>query len=98
MADPLIARRDLAFLLFDWLKVDDRETIDAVLDLAEQVATDLFLPHYREADTIEPRLDRDGVHILPAVVEALRRHAELACPRSASPSIWAGWGWSRSSM
>jgi alkylation response protein AidB-like acyl-CoA dehydrogenase len=82
VADPLIPRRDLDFLLFDWLKVQDRldidpETVGTVLDLAERFATDRFLPHCRAADLTEPYLDEDGVHILPAIREALRAYADL---------------------
>ncbi|CAA9403864.1 MAG: 3-methylmercaptopropionyl-CoA dehydrogenase (DmdC) [uncultured Pseudonocardia sp.] len=47
----LLSRRDLEFLLYEWLDVElltkreryaehSRETFDAVLDLAEQVATE----------------------------------------------------------
>ena len=88
MSHPLLVRRDIDFLLHDWLGIDalfvrprfahlDRETIDALIDLSEQLAVDAFLPHYKEADCHEPRLDADGVHILPAIGEALARYAEL---------------------
>ena len=50
MQSMLISRRDLDFLLFDWLRIDEltkrerfaehsRDTFDAVLDLCEQLAT-----------------------------------------------------------
>ena len=82
---PLIPRRELDFLLHDWLRIGDlpavaehgRETVDAILDLSEQVAAEHFLPHYKEADAREPRLDSDGVHILPAIGAALREYAAL---------------------
>jgi alkylation response protein AidB-like acyl-CoA dehydrogenase len=76
----LIPRRDLDFLLHDWLGIDahlDRETVDALLDLSEKLATEHFLTHYKAADTVEPQLDTDGVHILPAIGEALRHYADL---------------------
>jgi alkylation response protein AidB-like acyl-CoA dehydrogenase len=92
MADPLIARHELDFLLFDWLGVDDRETVEAILDLGERVATDLFLPHYREADIHEPRLDADGVHILPAIAAALRGYCELGLPCLSFPEALGGMG------
>ena len=52
------ASRDLDFLLFDWLRVEDllarprfadhsRETLDAVLDLSEGLAADVFVPAYK---------------------------------------------------
>lgn len=76
----LIPRRDLDFLLHEWLGIDalaDRETVDALLDLSEKLATEQFLSHYKASDTTEPRLDSDGVHILPAIAEALKHYAEL---------------------
>jgi alkylation response protein AidB-like acyl-CoA dehydrogenase len=84
----LIDRRDLDFLLHDWLDVagllelprfagHDRATVDGVLDMSERLAAESFLTHYKESDRTEPRLDADGVHILPAAREALARYAEL---------------------
>jgi Acyl-CoA dehydrogenase N terminal len=60
----ILSRRDLEFLLHEWLQVETlskrprfrehtRETVDAVLDLAEQIATDHFAPHNRKADENE---------------------------------------------
>lgn len=87
MDHPLIVRRDIEFLLYDWLGLEgllarlpsghSRETVDAVLDLSERLAVDHFLPHYKDSDRNEPRLDADGVHILPAIGEALAHYAEL---------------------
>lgn len=79
MTDPILSRRELDFLLFDWLNVatdgDQRDTYAAVLDLAERLAIDHFLPHYKQADVEEPYLDSDGVHILPAIRVAVREYA-----------------------
>ena len=61
MASKIISRRDLDFLLHEWLDVGalcdrpryadhSRETFDATLDTAERLATDLFLPHLRRGD------------------------------------------------
>ena len=63
----ILSRRDLDFLLHEWLDVESltkrprfaehsRETFDAVLDLAEQIATEHFAPHNRKADENEPRM------------------------------------------
>ena len=63
----ILSRRDLDFLLHEWLDVEaltkrpryaehSRETFDAVLDLAEQIATEHFAPHNRKADENEPQL------------------------------------------
>ncbi len=86
-ATSLIRRADLDFLLIDWLGVDrlaeipqfadlNRETLTALLDLSETVATRHFLPHYKTADVEEPWLDEDGVHILPEIGKALAAYAE----------------------
>jgi alkylation response protein AidB-like acyl-CoA dehydrogenase len=88
MTEPLIVRRDLDFLLYEWLGIEtlferpafaehSRETVDAMLNLAEEFAVAHFLPHYKQADQREPHVDADGVHILPAIRDALARYAEL---------------------
>lgn len=88
MTHPLIVRRDMDFMLHDWLRMDtlftrptfaehDRDTIDAILDLSEKLAAETFLTHYKDADVREPALDTDGVHILPAIGEALSQYAEI---------------------
>ena len=77
----LMSRRDLDFLLHDWLGVDrllrreryaehDRDTVDAVLDLAQQLAEDHFAPLNREADTHEPYVGDDGRVVQPESVKA----------------------------
>ena len=82
MASLLLNRRDLEFLLYEWLGVEDllkrprhaehsRDTFDGVLALAEQIATEHFAPHNRRADTEEPRFDGERVHLIPEVGAAL---------------------------
>ena len=92
MASSLIlSPRDLEFLLHEWLQVEtltkrpryaehSRETFDAVLDLAEELATELFAPHNRLSDTDEPRVV-DGLVQLPAPDAALRLEARPAASR-----------------
>ncbi|WP_089158136.1 acyl-CoA dehydrogenase [Micromonospora sp. NBS 11-29] len=81
-SDLLLSRRDLAFLLHDWLDVTrlterpryaehSRETFDAVLDLAARVAAERFAPHNRAADTSEPTVDDGRVRTIPQVKAAL---------------------------
>ncbi len=88
MAEPLIVRRDLEFLLYEWLGIESlfvrpafadhsRETVDAVLNVAEELAVADFLPHYKQADQREPYMGDNGVHVLPAIRDALARYAEL---------------------
>ncbi|MEV5767968.1 acyl-CoA dehydrogenase [Micromonospora sp. NPDC052213] len=87
MSSTLLSRRDLRFLLHDWLEVTrlterpryaehSRETFDAALDLAERVATERFAPHNRAADLTEPTFDGRRVHIIPQVKQALDVFAE----------------------
>ncbi|MBB3085088.1 acyl-CoA dehydrogenase [Geodermatophilus sabuli] len=83
----ILSRRDLEFLLHEWLAVEEltkrprhaehsRETFDAVLELAEQIATDHFAPHNRTADEHEPRMVDGRVEMIPEVSRALRVFAD----------------------
>ena len=80
--ERIVSRRDLAFLLYEWLAVEGltqrpryaahaRETFEAALDTAEQIATDLFAPHARKSDLNEPHFDGDKVHLIPEIRQAL---------------------------
>ena len=86
MASLLLSRRDLDFLLYEWLDVElltkrprfaehSRETFDAVLDLSEQIATRHFAPHNKKGDAEEPRFDGERVHLVPEAKEALDVYA-----------------------
>ncbi|MFG3223804.1 acyl-CoA dehydrogenase [Kitasatospora sp. NPDC048194] len=87
MDSLLLSRRDLDFLLHDWLDVTaltrrprfadhDRDTFDAVLELSEAIATRHFAPHNKKNDAQEPRFDGERVHLIPEVREALEVFAE----------------------
>ncbi len=90
----IMSRRDLEFLLFEWLDVEstlareryaahDRDTVTSVLALAEEIATELFAPHNRAADLTEPTFDGTTVHVHPDVAPALKAFADagfLAAP------------------
>ena len=78
----LISRRDLNFLLYEWLDAialtahsrysqHDRTTFDAVMDTAEKIAVDYFAPHNRKADLHEPTVDGNRVNIIPEVKAAI---------------------------
>ncbi|WP_168792778.1 acyl-CoA dehydrogenase [Paraburkholderia aromaticivorans] len=78
----ILSRRDLNFLLYEWLNVEaltgipryadhSRETFDAALDTCEQIATNLFAPHNKKSDQQEPQFDGETVHIIPEVKVAL---------------------------
>src|SRR3954452_10953177 len=79
----MLSRRDLDFLLHEWLDVEaltkrprcgehSRETFDAVLELAEQIATEHFAPHNRKADENEPRMVDGRAVLIPEVAAALQ--------------------------
>lgn len=78
----ILSRRDLNFLLYEWLKVQaltdnpryadhSRETFDAALDTCEKIATDLFATHSKKSDQQEPHFDGERVHVIPEVKTAL---------------------------
>ncbi|MCU6499224.1 acyl-CoA dehydrogenase [Rugamonas sp. A1-17] len=66
MRSLLLSRRDLGFMLYEWLDAEaltrrarfsdhNRETFDAAIDTAEQLATELFAPHNKKGDSQEAR-------------------------------------------
>ena len=82
MASLLLSRRDLDFLLYEWLDAEalparsryaehSRDTFDAALDLSEQVAGKHFAPHNKRNDSEEPRFDGERVIMHPEVAAAL---------------------------
>jgi len=82
MSSRLLNRRDVEFMLYDWLDVEGlarrprfadhgRETFTAALDTAEQIATDLFAPHNKLSDQREPQFDGERVSVIPEVKRAL---------------------------
>jgi alkylation response protein AidB-like acyl-CoA dehydrogenase len=88
MTTAPLSRRDLDFLLYEWLDVTSlterkrfaehsRETFDAVLDLSADIAIKHFAPHNKKADAKEPHMLADGtVEMIPEVGEALKVFAE----------------------
>ena len=72
----ILSRRDLEFLLYEWLDVESltahprfadhsRETFDAAIETSRQIATDLFAPHNKKSDANEPfvTMDASGAHV-----------------------------------
>ena len=77
-----LPRRDLNFLLYEWLNVESlttrerfaehsRETFDAALDTAEKIAADYFAPHNKKSDANEPTFDGTHVHLIPEIKTAV---------------------------
>jgi butyryl-CoA dehydrogenase len=78
----LLSRRDLDFLLHDWLDVESltkrerfaehtRETFDAVIDLCAEIAAEHFAPHNKRNDAEEPEFIDGRVRMHPEVKVAL---------------------------
>ncbi|HLM52933.1 MAG TPA: acyl-CoA dehydrogenase [Pseudoxanthomonas sp.] len=87
MSSLLLSRRDLEFLLYEWLDVPalaaaeryadhSRETFDAVLDTCDRMAEELFAPHNQKADQREPQFDGDKVRLIDEVGPALQAFAD----------------------
>jgi alkylation response protein AidB-like acyl-CoA dehydrogenase len=87
MTSNLLSRRDLDFLLFEWLRIDEltkrerfaehsRDTFEGVLDLCEELATRYFAPHNKKGDANEPTFDGVSVTIIPEVKRALDAFAQ----------------------
>jgi butyryl-CoA dehydrogenase len=87
MDKPIVDRRDFWFMLHELLKVEtltraprfadhSRETFDAALDSALQIAAEQFAPHNRKGDLNEPHLDGQRVVLIPEVARALKAFAD----------------------
>ncbi len=94
MASLLLSRRDLDFLLYEWLDVElltkrprfaehSRETFDGVLDLSEAMASKHFRPHNKKSDANEPTFDGTTVTMIPEVKAALDVFAQSGLIASA---------------
>lgn len=82
MQSKIVSRRDLDFMLHEWLDVESltkrerfsdhsRETFSAALDTCERIATELFAPHNKKNDQNEPIFDGEKVRMIPDVKAAL---------------------------
>ncbi|SFU20753.1 acyl-CoA dehydrogenase [Paraburkholderia aspalathi] len=87
MNSLILSRRDINFMLYEWLAVESltkrerfadhsKETFDAALDTYEEVATELFAPHNKKNDQVEPSYDGDVVTVNPEVISAVRAFAD----------------------
>lgn len=99
----LIARRDLEFLLYEWLDVQSlarherfaghsRETFDSLLDLAEELANDYFAPFNRANDLNEPTFDGTSVCLPDNVGPALQAFAKADLLAAVLPEDQGGLG------
>ncbi len=83
----IVNRRDLDFLMYEMLDLErmldeprygdyDRAAIDAILDTAQQIAEETFLPCASKLDANEPTFDGVKVEIIPEVKQALEAYRE----------------------
>ncbi|OBJ80174.1 acyl-CoA dehydrogenase [Mycobacterium paragordonae] len=102
MASNLLSRRDLDFLLFEWLGVEDlpkrdrfaehsRETFSGLLDLCEDLATRYFAPHNKKNDAHEPTFDGERVRVIPEVKQALDAFAKADLLAMSMDHALGGW-------
>lgn len=82
----LLSRRDVEFLLFEWLDVarlterapfadHSRQTFEAALDIYSQIAHAAFAPHNKKVDREPPRLVGENVESAPEQRSALQTFA-----------------------
>lgn len=87
MADTFVSLRDLHFLLYDVLDVEelsraeryaehDKDVFNAVLETADAIARDHFAPHAALVDENEPKFDGRRVEIVSEVKAALDQYVE----------------------
>ena len=102
MTSTLLSRRDLDFLLFEWLKVEaltrrerfaehSKETFAGLLDLCEDLATRYFAPHNKRNDEHEPTFDGETVTLIPEVKEALDAFAKADLVAMSMDNEVGGW-------
>lgn len=83
----LINAKDLEFLLYYVFQAEqltelpfyqdhDRGTFDGVINTANKIATDYFLPHNAKADANEPQFDGVSVTTIPEVKEAWKHYSQ----------------------
>ena len=86
-ASKLLSQRDLEFLLYEWLDVEQlttrerfsehsRATFDAAIDLARTIAEKHFAPHSALSDAHEPEFVDGKVTMIAEVGAALRVFAD----------------------
>ncbi len=101
MDSLILSRRDIDFLLFEWLQAQQlaererfadhsRETFDDVLDLAQLIATNDFAPHNKKNDNNEPTFDGTTVTVNPEVKKALQAFTKAGFVGSAMDEAVGG--------
>lgn len=87
MAVEFMSRRNLSFVLYElfdaeqltkhaWYEEHSRETFEAIIDVAEQIAREKFHPHLAASDSQEPVMVDGKVAMIPELKEAVAAYAE----------------------
>jgi butyryl-CoA dehydrogenase len=87
MNNELIKRKELAFQLYELLDTEtlcgrerfvehNRETFDAVMEIANKIATEKFATHNAKGDANEPTFDGKKVHMISEVKDAFDAYVE----------------------
>jgi alkylation response protein AidB-like acyl-CoA dehydrogenase len=87
MINELVKAKELAFQLYELLDTENlcsrerfvehnRETFDAVLNIANKIAAEKFATHNAKGDANEPTFDGQKVHMIAEVKEAFDAYAE----------------------
>src|SRR5438067_507877 len=101
MANPLVSDRNVEFLLYEVLHVEDlcalpyfaghgRETFDLVLASARKLAREVLFPAFKPMDEEPPRLERGQVKVHPAMREIWPRMFELGLGSATRPAEVGG--------
>ncbi len=101
MNNLILSRRDVDFLLFEWLGSEtlcrrdrfashDQFGFDATLDVYERLARELFAPHNKKNDAVEPTFDGERVVVNPEVGEAIAAMADSGLLTTGFPEQWGG--------
>jgi alkylation response protein AidB-like acyl-CoA dehydrogenase len=101
MANPLLRDRDVEFLLYEVLRVDElcalpafaehsRETFDLVLASARKLAREVLFPAFKPMDEEQPSLANGQVHVHPIMREIWPRMVELGLAAAARPADVGG--------
>jgi alkylation response protein AidB-like acyl-CoA dehydrogenase len=87
MNNELVKRKEFVFQLYELLDTDslcererfsehNRETFDAVMEIANKIATEKFATHNAKGDANEPTFDGHKVHIIDEVKVAFDAYVE----------------------
>lgn len=101
MSSLLLSRRDVDFLLFEWLDVvrlidrpafaeHSRQTFEAALDTYAEIAEAEFAPHNKKVDREPPRLVDDRVESAPEQRAALQAFAAAGLLAAAQEESFGG--------